>query len=149
MSEKMTKSQEVELYISGLQNPIQTEVAVQAPQTLAVAMRMAQIYELKYQESRQQFGPPTRPQQPLNSMVMDKPSFPPLRLTHIEMAEHCTNGLCFNSDELFTPNYSCKRLFCLDAIGEEEIEGDGGQELLDEPAICLHVITGVANSRTM
>lgn len=29
MSEKMTKSQEVELYISGLQNPIQTDVAVQ------------------------------------------------------------------------------------------------------------------------
>jgi len=37
-SEKMTKSQEVEMYVSGLQGSIWIDVEVQPPQSLAMAM---------------------------------------------------------------------------------------------------------------
>lgn len=69
-------------------------------------------------------------------------------LSAAEMEERRRLGLCYNCDEKFSRNHSCKQLFCL--LWDNEIQTeDEGPEIDMEPEISLHALTGVRTKDTM
>ena len=140
----LTSEQELEIFISGLQEYIAIEVELHRPRDLTSAMSLARLYERRGGVRR--FAPTnhrsTPPPQPLNSNTINTKIFK--RLSRTEMDERRAKGLCFNCDEVYNRGHQCKRLFWLDGI-EESIQGDKECSEFEEdlpPEISLHAIMG-------
>ncbi|KAB5538897.1 hypothetical protein DKX38_016430 [Salix brachista] len=139
----LTSEQELEIFISGLQEYIAIEVELHRPQDLTSAMSLARLYERrggvrKLAPTNHRFTP----QQPVTSNSNNSKIFK--RLSRTEMDERRAKGLCFNCDEVYTRGHQCKRLFWLDGI-EESVQGETEDHDIEEefpPEISLHAIMG-------
>ncbi|XP_019183647.1 PREDICTED: uncharacterized protein LOC109178468 [Ipomoea nil] len=76
---------------------------------------------------------------------------PERRLSRAEYIQRCSRGLCYNCDELWSPEHRCKQLFFLvldDTI--EDMDSTFTSDLgTDNPEISLHAITCTNNGQTM
>ncbi|VFQ93695.1 unnamed protein product, partial [Cuscuta campestris] len=139
----------VAMYVAGLKQPIQREVNLQGPTTLAATFALAREVSACHQESvaslphrtwATRFSPgqssspssagllptPTtaaRPS-PFPARTADKATNPPLpvvRLSATEKAERNKKGLCWYCDEKWIPGYNCKHRFLV-LMGPEDDE---------------------------
>lgn len=66
------------------------------------------------------------------------------------MQERCKKDLCYNCDKKYEFGHTCKKLFMLEVLGDEEVEQQGGEGSKEqEPEISLNVVQGVVLSNTM
>ena len=137
----LTTEQEVEIFISGLQEYIAIEVELHRPRDLISAMSLARLYERRGGAKR--FIPPAyKPSSNTSSSSSNQKTFK--RLSRTEMDERRAKGLCFNCDEVYNQGHQCKRLSWLDGV-DESVQGDNEDQEIEEdlpPEISLHAIMG-------
>lgn len=150
--------------MSGLKEPIRTDVQAVKPSTLTAAVGLAKLYEARVMAQKKPTF--TLDSKPKSSQTPGSGSFrnnypPTRRLNEVEMKDRREKGLCFNCDEKFRPGHHCKKLFVIEGIyAEEEEENDGETELPAEeleptaegigvPKISLNALTGVSTPQTM
>ncbi|KAB5511770.1 hypothetical protein DKX38_028798 [Salix brachista] len=150
----LTTEQELEIFISGLQEYIAIEVELHRPRDLISAMSLARLYERR--------GGIRRFTQPAFTQPAFKPAALPApgssnpktfkRLSRTEMDDRRARGLCFNCDEIYSRGHQCKRLFWLDGV-EDSVQGEKEDHEIEEefqPEISLHAIMGEnAGGKTM
>ncbi|WVZ96354.1 hypothetical protein U9M48_042006 [Paspalum notatum var. saurae] len=144
---ELSESQQVQLFIAGLRNPLQLDVALQRPYTLNEAITLARAYEQRMLLSdplpirsapRQSFRSlPSTASSAQPGVASSKPgastatvadpsalstssSLGCRRLSPSEMAQRRAAGLCYNCDEKFVYGHKCKRLFILEVVPDEE-----------------------------
>jgi hypothetical protein len=162
----LTEAQRVQLFTGGLQSPLNIDVRIQNPQSLAAAMSLACQFKLREQYTAPAARAPPRPLLPAPATRLALPAPPgakaatpttitvegrPIkRLTQAEQEERRRLGLCYNCDDKFTRGHNrvCKRLFLLEDFEEEddgvatEIIEDVRTE--DTPVFSLQALAGVA-----
>jgi hypothetical protein len=164
----LTKPLQVQLFITGLGDPLRTDVALQQPASLDDAIIFARAYEQRnishdgpstaawltpqslYQSAsasallRVDSGPAT------SSTSVNKPTTT-IRLSPTEIAQHRKDSKCFHYDEFFIHEHKehCKRLFSIEVVFDEECVGDPSNG--DEPTISIHALTEIQprTGRTM
>uniref|UniRef100_A0A0A9GMD0 Retrotransposon gag domain-containing protein n=1 Tax=Arundo donax TaxID=35708 RepID=A0A0A9GMD0_ARUDO len=172
---ELTETQQIQLFIAGLTNPLKTDVALQRPVTLDDAIMLARAFEqrlaLDIVPNRSASRAPYRPTLSATStatvaasgqsstqsapgsakLVPVSSSLPRRRLTLAEMAQRRADGLCYNCDEKFVQGHCCKRLFILEVCPEDEFPEALALETSEEPEISLHALTGIHSKgcRTM
>ncbi|KAJ4749170.1 Sulfite exporter TauE/SafE family protein [Rhynchospora pubera] len=140
-TEQLAPAHEIGLFLSGLSEIIRSDVEMQNPISLEIAVSLARASERHYQILWGSGLLPRPPEQLLavqpvraTSLLPKPPEVltlpaPPMsgpdqrslrRLTPTEMAERRQKGLCFNCDELYTRGHKCKRLFWLEIMDEDE-----------------------------
>jgi len=137
----LTTEQEVEIFISGLQEYIAIEVELHRPKDLISAMSLAHLYERRSGAKR--FIPSAnKPSSNTSSGSSNQKTFK--RLSRHEMDERRAKGLCFNCDEVYNRGHQCKRLFWLDGVDESVQEDNEDHEFEEDlpPEISLHAIMG-------
>ena len=119
----LTTEQELEIFISGLQEYIAIEVELHRPRDLISAMSLARLYERRGEVRR--FTPTIYKPPPHSTSSTPSSANPKAfkRLSRTEMDERRAKGLCFNCDEVYNRGHQCKRLFWLDGV-EESVQGD-------------------------
>lgn len=173
---RLSTMQQVQIFMAGLFEPLRTDVELQQPNNLQVAMSLARAYKRRAQTTvsvsnpqTRPWRPPQRPSTPLpavprsqelvpqaHAAPVSRPTKPFRRLTPTELAEHRSQGLCYNCDDKFQPGHRCKQPFitCID-MGSEVEDGDDEWGLhaleAEEPApeVSLHAVTGTSTSDTM
>ncbi|KAG6495596.1 hypothetical protein ZIOFF_043422 [Zingiber officinale] len=133
----LTSEQEVQIFISGLQDHIVVEVDFHHPEDLTSAMSFARLYECCSKRSESTVTPRRTPVLPPKQPFIK-------RLNRTEMEERRVKGLCFNCDELYIPGHRCKRLF-----GLEGLEDYDEQNHVEDVEISLNAITGTHAPQTM
>jgi hypothetical protein len=117
----ITESQQIQLFITGLGDPLRLDVALQQPSSMDTAVIFAQAYEqrLALRETGPQYmargaghtGARYAPQQGVSSSAAPsgtavatpaKSSPPVVRLSPTEIAQRHKDNKCFHCDELFT-----------------------------------------------
>ncbi|KAJ1284456.1 hypothetical protein BS78_03G205500 [Paspalum vaginatum] len=171
---ELSKMQQTQLFIAGLRNPLQIDVAFRKPSTLNDAITFTRAYEQRLLLSEFQQPRPgprfayrpsisaaptasgaasTSPQQSVYSFAttMSVPMGSTMgrrRLNPTEMAQRHAMGLCYNCDEKFVYGHKCKKLFILEVAPEDE-EAEGAQEPevpLEDLTISLHALTGIRST---
>jgi hypothetical protein len=164
----LTEPLQVELFITGLGDPLRTDVALQQPASLDAAVIFARAYE---QRNISRDVPPTTARSMPRSSYRSAPAsallpaavglatsltsvnkpMTTIRLSPTEIAQRRKDGKCFHCDEFFVHEHKehCKRLFSIEAVFDEECVGDppnGG-----EPTISIHALTRIQphTGRTM
>jgi hypothetical protein len=164
----LTEPLQVQLFITGLGDPLRTDVALQQPASLDDAVIFARAYE---QRNISRDVPPSAAWSTSRSSYWSAPasgllsaavglatsstsvnkSMTTIRLSPMEIAQRRKDGKCFHYDEFFVHGHKehCKRLFSIEAVFNEECVGDpsnGG-----EPTISIHALTGIQprTGRTM
>lgn len=171
-AESLTPAQQVQLFTSGLMEPVRTDVELQNPGSLQLAMALARAYEkrllvtsnLSRAGGKQTTQHTSKPQQSAqthpgayqqrtlpttvtttdNATALTPVALPRKQLTAAQMAERRRQGLCFNCEEKFMPGHCCKRLFLLEVRPD-----DSDDPLVDSdsedtsPAISLHALSGI------
>uniref|UniRef100_A0ACD5T6G6 Uncharacterized protein n=1 Tax=Avena sativa TaxID=4498 RepID=A0ACD5T6G6_AVESA len=173
----VTGQQRAELFVGGLPDYIRVDVELQAPQDLQTAMHLARAYERRAQAVQPvppaRGGRPTRPLPTVAPATRPAPTGPASpapaatrtfrRLTPAEQLERRRLGLCFNCDEPYAPGHVCPRLFYMETVDADDV--DGPPEAADtlapqeptEPAppaakafvVSLHALAGIRHERTM
>jgi hypothetical protein len=169
-ADRLQPKMQVQLFTPGLREPIRTDVELQNPASLQMAMALARAYEKRTQVTDPVQFPPHPLVAPATTTTAPKPHVPHpsasatggsttaaphppstggqrkvMRrrfLTPAEMAERREQGLCFNCEEKFTPSHRCKRLFLLLSPSD----GSDDEELIledDRPGISLYALTGI------
>lgn len=110
----------------------------------------AQQRTTNFLEVKRTRGPSTFP--PLPSPNLSRTRSPIVkRLSPAELKDRRDRGLCFNSDDKFSPGHRCKKLFWIEGVYEEEektqIKEGVTEQVFDEEyeilEISLHAITRV------
>ena len=140
-ADRLQPKMQVQLFTPGLREPIRTDVELQNPASLQMAMALARAYEKHAHATNPLHFPPDLP---TIIVLAPKPQVPhlttspasaivgsataPIRppstggqrkvmrrrfLSPADMAKRWEQGLCFNCEEKFTPSHQCKRLFLL------------------------------------
>jgi hypothetical protein len=161
---RLGEAQRVQLYMGGLLPPMSHVVRIHNPETLAVAMSLAQQVEMM--GLAQQAQPPGRsvsrallPTSGAQGTCPPLPAplagatTPPLerqplkRLSQEEQAERRRLGLCFNCNEPYTRGHNrvCRRIFFMDGIEIEGADDDrtSTNQGEDTPVFSLQAIAGV------
>ena len=168
---ELSEDQQVQLFVAGLRNPLQIDVALRSPRTMNEAIKLARAYE---QHQAISDPPPSRPRSTFRPGASTAPtgtaaSSPALlgpsptlatsaasstpgrrRLTPSEMSHHRAAGLCYNCDEKFVYGHKCKNLFIMEIVAEELAEGDTETPpatVADDLALSLHAFTGIRPSK--
>lgn len=139
----LTSEQEVEIFITGLQEQIAIEVDIHHPKDLTT-MGLARLYERRIGSPRQEPNCPKKCYNPTNT----RPSITK-QFSRSEMEEQRSRGLCFNCEELFVPGHRCERLFRLEVVEDSDLEEEADKSNSDDPGISLHAITGISHAQTM
>ncbi|XP_066338026.1 uncharacterized protein [Miscanthus floridulus] len=157
----LEETQRVQLFTGGLGPPLSFDVRVHNPQTLAAAMSLARLLELREQHTQApaRAAPRGLLPAPAPRLALPAPPLPapaaaegrPLkRLTFQEQDDRRKRGLCFNCDEKYTRGHNrvCKRLFFIDGVELDEV---AATESLDTeaPVFSLHAVAGVSVSNTI
>lgn len=164
----LSKHQQTQLFTVELQEPLRTDVELQAPQSLEQAMSFARAYEWQLQlttarqhpvvagqqvaranAETQQSGSTGVPSGTTNTTTATRGNFVFCYLSAAEMEERRRLGLCYNCDEKFSRNHNCKQLCCL--LWDNEVQDD--DEVLVatdmELEISVHTLTGVRAKDSM
>lgn len=153
----MTERQQIQLFVDGLGQPLQTDVELQAPQSLESAMSLAHAYECRSQLAVPVAVPPS--QRPWHAGGAANPApglgasddsgsstlpttagLPHRTLSPVELERRCSQGLCYHCDEKFFVGLRCKRLFVIE-IQPELKDADTGTGI--EPEISLAALTDI------
>jgi hypothetical protein len=160
----LTKAQQIQLFITGLGDPLCTDVALQQPSTLDDAMIFARVYKQRNTSHDIAQPSPTRnysrqvvkaatPTLTLPSPGVTGDTIPTtvLHLTPIEIAQQRKDIKCFHCNNLFVQGQKkqYKQLFVIEVPveeGDDEQPPDG-----NGPTISLHALTGIQprSGRTM
>ncbi|CAN0846348.1 hypothetical protein LINGRAHAP2_LOCUS4409 [Linum grandiflorum] len=131
---------QVAIFTAGLDEVLRIDVEYQQLLNLTMAISVARTFARKLQlwsspplpigastpeptstpPPSTQPSPPTQPPPPTRAPTSHTTIAPLKRLTRAEAAERRAKGLCYNSDEPYVSDHSCKRLFCLWIEGDEE-----------------------------
>lgn len=171
-ADSLTPAQQVQLFTSGLMEPVRTDVELQNLGSLQLAMALAHAYEkrllvtsnLSRAGSKQITQHTSKPQQSVqthpgafqqhtlptivtatdNATALTPVALPRKQLTNVQMAERRRHGLCFNCEEKFMPGHRCKRLFLLEVRPDDYDDPlvDSGSEDTS-PTISLHALSGI------
>jgi hypothetical protein len=160
----ITEQQQIQLFTTGLGDPLRLDVALQQPSSMDDAVIFAQAYEQRLASHDVGTQPSTRgvgrvgtrtaPQTGVSPATTPaafaKPSSAVKRLTVAEIAERRKDGSCFHCDEPFTNGHKmvCKQLFTIELIHDDEPLATGDE--LD-PTISIHALVGIEprSDRTM
>jgi hypothetical protein len=162
---RLSLTQQVSGFISGLKESIRPEVQASRPPTLTAAVGLARLYETRLTAQRRPsysyyprrtMGQASTPPLPSASLVRNR-SPVIKKLSPAELKERRDKGLCFNCDNKFSPGHRCKKLFLIEGIYEEDNElpnKEGARETWEDdeheiPKISLHAISRVQNPHTM
>jgi putative ubiquitin-RnfH superfamily antitoxin RatB of RatAB toxin-antitoxin module len=145
----LTVQQLIQMFTSGLVNPLKIDVALRHPQTLDDAIMLARAYEQRHQLSPSNPGHSRSSHAahahaastaPKGDTVAPSPAsassappgsgkttplsstLPRRRLSPSEMAQHRADGLCYNCDEKFIIGHCCKKLFIMEVTPDEDDE---------------------------
>ncbi|WVZ92756.1 hypothetical protein U9M48_038799 [Paspalum notatum var. saurae] len=168
----LSEPQQVQLFTAGLQEPLATNVQLQNPMTMDMAISQARAYE-----RRAQFVQPSRSSRrgllptPSTTLALPAPGTDQAScstsqggpavarqaryLTPDEMDHHRRQGLCFNCDEKYSRGHNrvCKQLFVLELGYPSDTDDNIDAKALPAqdavPVISLHAISGVRIGRTM
>jgi hypothetical protein len=166
----ITEPQQIQLFITGLGDPLRTDVALQQPSTLDDAVIFARAYEQR--NASRDTGQPqsargggrfanrttTQPMAPSPTATVGsstatnvKPASSVVRLSPTEIAQRRKDNMCFHCDELFTQGHKqqCKQLFVIEVLGDDD-ETDP-PPLDTKPTISIAALTGIQprKGRTM
>jgi hypothetical protein len=166
----ITEPQQIQLFITGLGDPLRTDVALQQPSTLDDAVIFARAYEQR--NASRDTGQPqsargggrfanrttTQPTAPSptasagsSTATNVKPASSVVRLSPTEIAQQRKDNMCFHCDELFTQGHKqqCKQLFVIEVLGDDD-ETDP-PPLDTKPTISIAALTGIqpCKGRTM
>ena len=162
----------MDLFTAGLVDELRIDVEMQQPGNLGVAMNMARALERKQRVSQglltsrtnmnwpapkptgsgaviptnknsnaKEGGQTAKPIESSSKAGSSTPFFK--KLTRAEMAERRAKGLCYNCDESYSAGHKCKRLFWIEVPDDEsELE----EEIMGDPKVSLHAISGIRNS---
>jgi hypothetical protein len=165
------QSQQIQLFITGLGDPLRLDVTLQQPSSMDDAVIFARAYEqrLALRETGPQYtarsagrtGARYAPPQGMSSSAAPsgtavatpaKSSPPVVRLSPAEIAQRRKNNKCFHCDEFFTNGHKqqCKQLFVIEVLDVDEEEVDHGPTT-NEPTISISALTGIhpRKDRTM
>jgi hypothetical protein len=129
----ITEQQQIQLFTTGLGDPLRLDVALQQPVSMDDAVIFAQAYEqrLLSRGTGAQTAPRssgltvsryTQPTGTVSSATSGQPvattsssSTTVLCFTLAEIAQRCKDNKCFHCDEFFTPGHKqhCKQLFVM------------------------------------
>lgn len=134
-ADSLSTSNQVQLFTSGLMEPVRTDVELQNPGSLQLAMTLARAYEKRHLFTSSISKPvvrlPNQRRHVLNStsssvatpviakstsdgtMVPAAPNLPRRQLTAAQMAERRRVDLCFNCEENFIPDTAANVCFFL------------------------------------
>lgn len=136
----LNKQQHVNIYTTGLLEPLKTDVELHHPQNMETAMSLARAYKRRLKiVAKSNKAPVTKPgrlpppKAPTTSAspatpsatppsVTSPPSRPFKRLTLDEMVERRRAGLCFNCDEPFACGHKCKMLFEITMVNDCDMD---------------------------
>jgi hypothetical protein len=137
----------VQIYTTGLVNPLKTDIALRRPASLDEAIMLARAYEQHLQlsatdqvhtkggrtgqlpsyrnapskgafASTATSSTASAPQGPAKAAALS-PALPRRRLSSAEMAQRRADGLCYNCDEKFVVGHRCKRLFTIEVSDDD------------------------------
>jgi hypothetical protein len=157
----LTEPQQMQLFITGLKNPLRTDVALMQPATLADVIVFAWAYEQR--DGSSSTTTPTQPRSPTRSTTrpaastlaqsaassvasspatVSKPSTT-LQLMLTKIAERRLSDTCFRCNEKFTSGHhkECKKLFGIEVLCNDYKQAS--DESLMNPTISLHTLTGI------
>jgi hypothetical protein len=158
---------QVQLFITGLGDPLRTGVALQQPASLDDVVIFTRAYEQhisrdmpsttarstprsSYRSTPASALLPAASGPATSSTSVNKPSTT-IRPSPTEVAQRRKDDKCFHCDEFFVHGHKehCKHLFNIEVVFDEECVGDpsnGG-----EPTISIHALTGIqpCTGRTM
>ncbi|KAM0891817.1 hypothetical protein ACQ4PT_026120 [Festuca glaucescens] len=168
----LPQSQQVNLFTVGLLKPLRTDVEIQNPTSLQMAMSLARAYEQRLLEAPMDIMPPknntpARVQTSARTSGNLTPSgaIPPAtsmgssmvvptavaaaapgsrfrRLTTEEMADRRQKGLCFNCPEKFSKSHKCS----MKGVFLLELNGEASDDdLEDHVEVSLHALTGISD----
>ncbi|CAN6226836.1 unnamed protein product [Urochloa humidicola] len=157
--EGLTPCHQVDLFTSGLGQPLAFDVEMQQPSDLQTVLSLACAFELCSKEAEHAVSVLLKPKSwpattPSSSVAApSKPedkNRPRFRcLSAEEMAEKCASGLCYFCLEKFSREHKCTGrdgLFCLSM---DESEDDGPDITEDDVCISLHALNGVTTGDTI
>jgi hypothetical protein len=167
----ITEPQQIQLFITGLGDPLRLDVALQQPSSMDDVVIFARAYEqrLASREMGSQYttrgvgrtGARYAPQQGVSSSSASsgtasatpaKSSPTVVRLSPMEIAQRRKDNKCFHCDEFFTNGHKqeCKQLFVIEVLNTEEEEANHGPTTT-EPTISISALTGIhpRKGRTM
>lgn len=112
---KLSQSQQVGCFVSGLKESIRTDVQASKPNSLSAAIGLARLYESRNEQAMAIVNN-------TEAVVSNTNSTYPVikKLLPMELKERREKGLCFNCDERFKPGHRCKKLFFIEGIYDDE-----------------------------
>jgi hypothetical protein len=155
----LDERQQVNIYTAGLLEPLKTDVELQDPQDMEMAMSLARAYERRLavivDSNKSTASQPThRPlalkapmtpatPTPSNNASPTTLARPFKRLTLEEMAARRQAGLCFNCDEPFSRGHKCKLLFDITAINSYDTDDSDNSfmMMIGTPNAAVHGCT--------
>jgi hypothetical protein len=159
----LTEYQQIHLYITGHDNPLHMDVALQQPATLDDTVIFARAYEQR--NASREVAPPQHQRQPARAIVKTQsanvvpteggaPSAmttETMWLTPVEIAQHQKEGRYFHCHNMFTNGHKkvCKQLFIIEVVGDDDKSSP--PDNVEAPIISLHALTGIRphSGRTM
>jgi hypothetical protein len=154
----LSMPQQVNMFTTGLGEPLRTDVELQSPTQLQTAMSLARAYERRDAIVPGTKGTPSKGSSrvtmsagstgtalaPQKSTTTNKPRFK--QLSPEELAAKRANGECYHYPEKYSVDHKCttKRVFLiqLDADMDEE-------DVVEDLGISLHALTGIGIGDTM
>jgi hypothetical protein len=157
----ITEQQQIQLFTTGLGDPLRLDVALQQPTSMDDAVIFARAYEQRLlsrstgaltspRGSGRTASRYTQPMGTVPSATSGQPmlttsSSPTtvLRFTPAEIAQRRKDNKCFHCDDFFTPGHKqhCKQLFVMEVIQDDDDGGDQGLYSA-ELTISIAALTG-------
>jgi hypothetical protein len=156
----ITEAHQVQLFLTGLEKPLDTDVALHWPPTLDNAIMLARAYEQRktapsppaprqHSSSRTRTNPSsyatgaTPATFAASSPSEAKPTSSVRWLTPAEMVQRRKDGQCFHCDEFFTNDHKevCKHLFCIEVVEDDTTPRDA----IDTPLVSIHTLTDICS----
>jgi hypothetical protein len=158
----ITEEHQIQLFTSGLNKPLRTNVTLQRPVTLDEAIMFAQAYEQRNTPPAQTIAAPTSarsssrllskaPSAPTPSTAnsvgfsggsINKPTTT-LKLTPAAIVEWLKIGQCFHCNDMYTDGHHdvCKQLFVIEVLAatNDQAPTTGTEDL----TISLHTLIGI------
>jgi hypothetical protein len=159
----ITEPQQIQLFITGLDDPLRSDIALQQPSLMDDAVIFARAYEqrLALHETGPQStvggvgrtGARNVPQQGASSTsasigtapaTLAKPPPTVVCLSPAEIVQRCKDNKCFHCDEFFTNGHKqqCKQLFVIEVLDAEEEHANHGP-VDTKPTISILALTGI------
>jgi hypothetical protein len=144
---------QMNLFTTGLGEPMTSDVEMQRPNDLQAAMSLARAFE---HHARAATRVPYRARPTVSTMGSTATSTPATptnsskshfhRLSPEEMAEKRKRGECYFCPEIFSMDHKCamKGVFLMELEEEDETPA-----LADDLRISLHALTGITGANTM